>query len=118
MTVTVTNVATNLASPTVTDERGYYQVRYLISGTYSVEAGSYTERLHYANSDDLRWLIGQDQKFTWKVEDVWARIKASGVEHHKAYDLGMSRLSCCFCVFAPIMFGNPCPICVITWWVM
>lgn len=37
----------------------------------------------------------------WTVDQVWARIKASGVEHHPAYDLGMPRLSCCFCVFAP-----------------
>lgn len=36
----------------------------------------------------------------WTVDQVWARIKASGVEYHPAYDLGMSRLSCCFCVFA------------------
>jgi 3'-phosphoadenosine 5'-phosphosulfate sulfotransferase (PAPS reductase)/FAD synthetase len=39
--------------------------------------------------------------FTWSVQDVWARITASGVEHHSAYDLGMSRLSCVFCVLAP-----------------
>ncbi len=38
--------------------------------------------------------------FDWSEADVWARIKASGVEHHEAYDLGMSRLSCVFCVFA------------------
>ena len=38
--------------------------------------------------------------FAWSVEQVWARIKASGVESHQAYALGMSRLSCCFCVFA------------------
>jgi len=37
---------------------------------------------------------------TWTVEMVWARIKASGVRYHKAYDLGMPRLSCCFCVLA------------------
>ena len=37
---------------------------------------------------------------SWTVEDVWARIRASGVEHHEAYDLGMPRLSCCFCVLA------------------
>ena len=36
----------------------------------------------------------------WRTEDVWARIKASGVPHHFAYDLGMPRLSCCFCVFS------------------
>jgi len=37
----------------------------------------------------------------WKLEEVWASIRASGVEHHHAYDLGMGRLSCVFCVFAP-----------------
>src|SRR5215212_9828039 len=38
VTVTVRNVETNVATPTVTDSKGYYQVGYLISGTYSVEA--------------------------------------------------------------------------------
>lgn len=37
----------------------------------------------------------------WTVDEVWARIRASGVEHHRAYDLGMGRLSCAFCIFAP-----------------
>jgi 3'-phosphoadenosine 5'-phosphosulfate sulfotransferase (PAPS reductase)/FAD synthetase len=37
----------------------------------------------------------------WTVEEVWSRIRASGVRHHRAYDLGMSRLSCVFCIFAP-----------------
>jgi len=36
----------------------------------------------------------------WKVTDVWASIKASRVSYHHAYDLGMPRLSCCFCIFA------------------
>lgn len=36
----------------------------------------------------------------WTVEQVWSRIKASGVPHHPAYDLGMPRLSCVFCVFS------------------
>lgn len=36
----------------------------------------------------------------WSVEDVWARIKQAGTRHHWAYDLGMPRLSCCFCVLA------------------
>jgi hypothetical protein len=41
-------------------------------GTYTVEQDSYTERLEYANSEDLRALIGADQKFTWKVQgDQW-----------------------------------------------
>lgn len=39
--------------------------------------------------------------FTWSVEQVWARIAQSGVAHHPAYDIGMPRLSCVFCVLAP-----------------
>ncbi len=37
----------------------------------------------------------------WSTDQVWARIRRSGVPHHRAYDLGMKRLSCCFCIFAP-----------------
>lgn len=37
---------------------------------------------------------------TWSERDVWARIKASGVPYHPAYDQGMSRLSCSLCVLA------------------
>lgn len=37
---------------------------------------------------------------SWSVDEVWARIKASGVPHHYAYDRGMPRLSCCFCILA------------------
>ena len=44
-----------------------------------------------------QWLPIHD----WKLPQVWERIKASGVPHHYAYDLGMPRLSCCFCIFAP-----------------
>ena len=38
---------------------------------------------------------------SWTVEEVWSRIRTSGVRHHPAYDLGMPRLSCCFCIFSP-----------------
>jgi 3'-phosphoadenosine 5'-phosphosulfate sulfotransferase (PAPS reductase)/FAD synthetase len=37
----------------------------------------------------------------WLVEQVWARIKTAGTRHHYAYDRGMTRLSCRFCIFAP-----------------
>lgn len=37
---------------------------------------------------------------TWTEAQVWERIKASGVPHHPAYDKGMPRLSCCFCILA------------------
>ena len=39
--------------------------------------------------------------FDWTVGQVWDRIKESGVRYHYAYDAGMPRLSCQFCVFAP-----------------
>jgi 3'-phosphoadenosine 5'-phosphosulfate sulfotransferase (PAPS reductase)/FAD synthetase len=44
-----------------------------------------------------RWLPIQH----WTEEQVWDRIWAAGTRWHWAYDKGMSRLSCCFCVLAP-----------------
>lgn len=35
------------------------------------------------------------------LNDVWSDIRASGVPYHKAYELGMPRLSCVFCIFSP-----------------
>ena len=43
-----------------------------------------------------RWL----PIFAWTEEQVWDRIHASGVRYHEAYEVGMERLSCCFCVLA------------------
>lgn len=37
---------------------------------------------------------------TWTVDEVWARNEAAGTRHHWAYDRGMSRLSCRFCILA------------------
>lgn len=37
----------------------------------------------------------------WTTEQVWERIRSKGLPYHPAYDLGMPRLSCCFCIFAP-----------------
>ncbi len=58
--------------------------------TFSVD-GATNSRRHVD-----RWL----PIHAWSVADVWARIKASGVRHHYAYDRGMPRLSCCFCILA------------------
>jgi 3'-phosphoadenosine 5'-phosphosulfate sulfotransferase (PAPS reductase)/FAD synthetase len=44
-----------------------------------------------------RWLPIHD----WTTEEVWARIRQGGLESHPAYGLGMPRLSCVFCIFAP-----------------
>ena len=43
-----------------------------------------------------RWL----PIFEWTEEQVWDTIRASGVPYHPAYDAGMPRLSCVFCVLA------------------
>lgn len=47
--------------------------------------------------DVFDWLPIHD----WSEEDVWARIRLSGTRAHWAYDRGMTRLSCRFCIFAP-----------------
>lgn len=54
------------------------------------------ERASNGKREVWTWLPIHD----WSKEQVWERIRASGVEHHPAYDLGMPRLSCCFCVFS------------------
>ena len=38
---------------------------------------------------------------TWREDEVWEDIRQSGVRHHEAYELGMPRLSCIFCIYAP-----------------
>lgn len=36
----------------------------------------------------------------WTEDQVWWRIMQAGTRHHWAYDLGMRRLSCRFCIYA------------------
>lgn len=36
----------------------------------------------------------------WTEVEVWKRIAQAGTRYHGAYDLGMSRLSCAFCIAA------------------
>jgi len=43
-----------------------------------------------------RWL----PIFDWTSNQVWSKIRRSGLPHHPAYDAGMPRLSCVFCVLA------------------
>ncbi len=37
----------------------------------------------------------------WTESEVWARIAADGLRSHWAYAVGMPRLSCVFCIYAP-----------------
>jgi len=49
-----------------------------------------------ANQLVLTWLPIIDMT----ERQVWDTIKSNGLEYHRAYDLGMPRLSCAFCIFA------------------
>lgn len=40
--------------------------------------------------------------FEWTESMVWDCIKSNAIPYHYAYDKGMTRLSCVFCVMAPI----------------
>ncbi|MCA8939373.1 MAG: phosphoadenosine phosphosulfate reductase family protein [Planctomycetes bacterium] len=55
------------------------------------------ERASNGRRDVYQWLPLHD----WTVDQVWEAIDESGLPHHWAYDIGMPRLSCCFCIFAP-----------------
>jgi 3'-phosphoadenosine 5'-phosphosulfate sulfotransferase (PAPS reductase)/FAD synthetase len=37
---------------------------------------------------------------SWDIKQVWETIKQAGQVRHWAYDAGMTRLSCCFCIMA------------------
>lgn len=37
----------------------------------------------------------------WSTEKVWDVIHTNDLPYHHAYDLGMPRLSCVFCIFSP-----------------
>lgn len=37
----------------------------------------------------------------WSSKKVWWTIQATNLPYHRAYDLGMPRLSCVFCIFSP-----------------
>lgn len=38
----------------------------------------------------------------WSTQEVWQAIRSSEMPYHYAYELGMPRLSCMFCIFAPM----------------
>jgi len=58
-------------------------------------------QLNQQASNKSRQVIDWAPIGDWNEEAVWNSIKASGVRYHEAYDLGMPRLSCVFCIFAP-----------------
>lgn len=88
--------------------KGFYPRRSTIINVYGFRAEespsrrkklpwSLNKRASTRSRDVYDWL----PIHTWSESDVWADIRASGVPHHSAYDIGMPRLSCRFCIFAP-----------------
>jgi len=74
-------------------------------GLRAQESPSRAKRQSFARderaSNGLRQIDVWLPLHNWTTDQVWQRIRASGVRHHPAYDLGMPRLSCCFCIFSP-----------------
>jgi 3'-phosphoadenosine 5'-phosphosulfate sulfotransferase (PAPS reductase)/FAD synthetase len=54
-----------------------------------------------ATNKSVRYVDNYYPILDWTEHAVWSEIARSGLPHHRAYDLGMTRLSCVFCVFAP-----------------
>jgi 3'-phosphoadenosine 5'-phosphosulfate sulfotransferase (PAPS reductase)/FAD synthetase len=73
-----------------------------VQGIRAEESAARSKKLAFSNrkmaSNGKRTVDEFYPIFTWTTAQVWDFIKASGVQHHKAYDLGMPRLSCVFCV--------------------
>lgn len=67
----------------------------------SARAKKQAIKLNESASNGKREVIDYLPIHDWSESQVWDRIAQSGVEHHPAYDLGMPRLSCVFCIFAP-----------------
>jgi 3'-phosphoadenosine 5'-phosphosulfate sulfotransferase (PAPS reductase)/FAD synthetase len=57
----------------------------------------FNTRASNGKRDVFDWLPIHD----WTEAQVWALIHEKGLPYHKAYDLGMPRLSCVFCIYAP-----------------
>jgi 3'-phosphoadenosine 5'-phosphosulfate sulfotransferase (PAPS reductase)/FAD synthetase len=111
----IATVATALANETRKAEGSKRQVRILdcvgLAKHEGGENGGRDKRLSsYQDKNGWAYKVCKDNgsqyfaKFyplaDWSLDDVWARIRAAGTRYHFAYDLGMSRLSCCFCIAA------------------
>ena len=57
--------------------------------------------LYHGDHNTERWVDEWLPVLGRTEDEIWKGILDSGVPHHTAYDLGMPRLSCCFCIFAP-----------------
>lgn len=88
-------------------ERGWSLIVHCL-GERAQESPGRRKLLERALERDERLCLkdGSREVWTWHpvldltLDGVWRRIAASGLPAHPVYAEGMSRLSCCFCVFA------------------
>ena len=51
-------------------------------------------------STAIRTVYGWRPMLAWSEEDIWEKIKETGVERHACYDMGCRRLGCAGCIFS------------------
>lgn len=62
---------------------------------------SVSERLTFVNAHRSRIVREWLPIHNWSTRKVWKVIKDNDLPYHQAYNLGMPRLSCIFCIFSP-----------------
>lgn len=62
---------------------------------------SINKKLSYMNAYGSRIVRDYLPIRKWSTRKVWKVIKENNLPYHYAYDLGMPRLSCVFCIFSP-----------------
>jgi 3'-phosphoadenosine 5'-phosphosulfate sulfotransferase (PAPS reductase)/FAD synthetase len=93
-----------LAPAVMDDGKTVHPVRILnvmgLRGEESADrAKKATYEIDHGASNSLKQVDTWLPIHNWTETMVWSKIRLSGAPYHKAYDLGMSRLSCAFCVF-------------------
>lgn len=66
------------------------------SGRSKLATFKFSERNSKAGREWYDWLPIHD----WLIEDVFDYIRLNGQKPHWAYEKGMTRLSCCFCIMS------------------
>ena len=88
-------------------DRGGRRVRILnVMGLRAQESCMRSAKLPFsldekATNDTVREVYEWLPLHAWTEDQIWERIRETGVPHHPAYDAGMPRLSCSFCIMSP-----------------
>lgn len=95
-----------LDGPTVRDEMGPVRILNCM-GLRAQESTQRAKKQPFIARDPVysnktkRWVDTWLPIHHMTLDQVWQRIRETGVPHHYAYDLGMPRLSCVFCFYGP-----------------